>query len=117
VLNTYDTLTDSLPDWPFTRFFFPMAYASGFRLETYAQLIWDGFIAVYELDGRFSDYWLPMKQITLVIETMFQEYFSLDAVDFVITEELVETLVGEAQFSLYLEFLHHEVAGEANVKR
>ncbi|MDI3391192.1 hypothetical protein QLG10_01970 [Pseudomonas sp. V98_8] len=117
VLSGYDTLAHDVPEWPFTRFFFPEAFASGFRLEQYYEPIWDGFAAVIDLHGKFIEYWLPMKHITAMIELLFLEYHHLDAVDFVIDRGLVDELVREVEFLLYLEMIDSSVEGEASGRR
>lgn len=103
VLQGYDSLLDDVASWPFTRFFLPKAFAGGFRLQQFSEVIWNGFCAVFDANGRFVDYWIPMMHITAVVELLFTEYHSLDAPDFVMTSGLIDELIIEVKFRQYLD--------------
>ncbi len=60
-------------DWTYTRFFFPDAYADGFRLVSQATCLWDAFLEAHE-EARFTfDVELPMKYFTQAVEIAFIE--------------------------------------------
>lgn len=102
VLQGYDTLIEIDPDWPATRFFFPRAYAQGFRLENCAAVIWRAFSSAFDSHGRFTECQIPMKYLTAMIEILFSEYYELDNEIFQLERELVEHLLAEVYFPAYL---------------
>lgn len=114
VLKGYDTLLDDIASWPFTRFFLPKAFAGGFRLEQFSELIWNGFSAVFDENGKFVDYWIPMLHIATMVELLFTEYHSLDAPDFVIGRELVDELIYEVKFAQYLKSIEASVVRQVD---
>lgn len=102
VLQGYDTLIESDPDWPATRFFFPRAFAEGFRLENCAAIIWHAFSAAIDSQGRFTECQIPMKYLTAIVEILFSEYWELDNEAFQIEPTVVEHLLSEVYFPAYL---------------
>jgi hypothetical protein len=82
----------------------------------FAELIWRRFHGVFEAYGKFTDFWLPMKQVTSVVELLYLDYYHQDALDFVITDQLVDTLIEQAHFMSYLEFLDSELVGDSHGK-
>lgn len=104
VLSGYDTI-ESDPAWPFTRFFFPHAYLAGFRLQEATEIIWNAFVEAIDANGKLVEHWIPMKHLTILVETLFQEYCFKDAPDFKVDKELIDFLLAEGDFSLYLETL------------
>lgn len=105
VLNGYDTITESDPDWPFTRFFFPEAYAAGFRMQDAAELIWGEFTKAIEAHNKVTECAIPMKHLTMFVETLFEDYFSLDEPGFKLERGFVADLIDETGFELYLDAL------------
>ncbi|MFJ3483279.1 AAA family ATPase [Pseudomonas sp. NPDC090202] len=102
VLQGYDTLIESDPDWPSTRFFFPRAYARGFRLEDCATVIWQAFTIAIDSQGRFTECRVPMKYLTGIVEILFSEYYELDDESFQLKQSLVDHLLSEVFFFDYL---------------
>lgn len=102
VLQGYDTLIESDPDWPATRFFFPRAYAKGFRLENCATVIWRAFSIATDNQGRFNECRIPMKHLTGIVEILLSEYCECDNENFELEQALVEQLLSEVFFSDYL---------------
>ncbi|WP_237882421.1 ATP-binding protein [Pseudomonas sp. PGPR40] len=105
VLGGYDTIIESDLAWPFTRFFFPQAYLAGFRLQEATEIIWNAFVEAIDANGKLLEHWIPMKHLTILVETLFQEYCFRDAPDFTIDKELIGFLLAEGDFSLYLATL------------
>lgn len=103
VLEGYDTLVDTDQNWPFTRFFFPQAYASGFRMEQCAEVVWQAFNHAFNTDGRFPSCQIPMKYLTAVVELLFMEYHQMDDPTFGVDSALMDGLLSEVCFPLYLE--------------
>lgn len=104
VLAGYDTIESDV-GWPFTRFFFPQAYAAGFRLQEATEIIWDTFVEAIDANGKLLEHWIPMKHLAVLVERLFEDYCSRDAPDFTIDKELVVYLLAKGDFSLYLETL------------
>lgn len=105
VLDGYDTITEADSDWPFTRFFFPIAYASGFRLRESAEVIWDAFMQAIVDHGEVTECPIPMKHLTLLVEAIFEDYHGNDATDFSINKAFAKELIEDISFSLYLDTL------------
>lgn len=105
ILRGYDTLADNDPEWPFTRFFFPQAFAAGFRMEPLAQMIWDVFMEVIDACTKPVDKWIPMQHLTVLVETLFLEYYDLDAPDFKVETPMLQVLLREVRFAIYVEVL------------
>lgn len=103
VLEGYDTLVDADPNWPFTRFFFPQAYDNGFRMEHCAEVVWQAFSRAFNADGRFHSWRIPMKYLTAVVEMLFKEYYQMDDPTFGVDATLMDTLLTEIYFPVYLE--------------
>lgn len=102
VLGGYDTIIESDVAWPFTRFFFPQAYLAGFRLQEATEIIWDAFVKAIDANGKLLEHWIPMKHLTMLVEALFEDYCFKDAPDFKVEKELIDFLITEGDFSLYL---------------
>lgn len=111
VLQGYDTLVDADPAWPFTRFFFPQAYGNGFRMEQCAEVVWRAFSNAVSADGRFSSCQIPMKFLTAVVEVLFMEYHHMDCPNFSVNSALMDALLLEVLFPLYLEMAYSALHG------
>ncbi|MBT9573960.1 MAG: ATP-binding protein [Pseudomonas umsongensis] len=105
VLGGYDSIFESNPAWPFTRFFFPQAYLAGFRLQEATEIIWSAFVDVIEANGKLLEYWIPMKHLTLLVEALFEDYCHKDAPDFKLDREFVDFLIEKNDFLVYLSAL------------
>lgn len=105
VLSGYDTIFESDPDWTFTRFFFPQAYAAGFRLQEATEVIWSAFVDVIDANGKLLEHWIPMRHLTLMVEALFEDYCFKDAPDFKVDKEFVLFLIAKSAFSAYLSAL------------
>lgn len=105
VLAGYDTIFHSDPAWPFTRFFFPQAHSAGFRLQEATEIIWNAFAEAINDNGKLLEHWIPMKHLTMLVETLFESYCFKDATDFKLEKEFIDFLITEGDFSLYLETL------------
>jgi hypothetical protein len=78
---------------------------AGFRLQEATEIIWNAFVEAIDANGKLLEHWIPMKHLTILVETLFQEYCFRDAPDFTIDKELIGFLLAEGDFSLYLATL------------
>lgn len=85
-------------DWTYTRFFFPLAFESGFRLVSQAQAIWDAFRDAHD-EARLAFMGeIPMQYFTRTVEIALTEYAEQDADDFRMSPQIWMNAVGEANY-------------------
>jgi len=85
-------------DWTYTRFFLPEAYAAGFRLETFGDMLWQSFNDSYHELSIRADMEVPMKYFTKTIEMLLTENTENDTADFTLTKEACMRLIQESWF-------------------
>ncbi|MNR51600.1 hypothetical protein D3C85_1712940 [compost metagenome] len=74
-------------------------------MQEATEIIWNAFVEAIDANGKLLEHWIPMKHLTILVETLFQEYCFKDGPDFKVDKELIGFLVAEGDFSLYLETL------------
>ncbi|BFT63545.1 ATP-binding protein [Pseudomonas moorei] len=85
-------------NWTYTRFFLPEAFAAGFRLESFGDLLWQSFNDSYrELNIKVAME-VPMKYFTKTIEMLLTENTDNDSADFNLTRETCMKLIQESWF-------------------
>lgn len=77
-------------DWTYTRFFFPEAYESGFRLKDYADSIW---LALVEAAKPLGTGTVPMEHLTRTIEYLLLANRKADSRAFRLDEAGIEAAV------------------------
>lgn len=103
-LSGYDTSCfpeDS--DWTFTRFYFPIAYAAGFRLLDQTQMLWNVFLEAQDRSGYRANIEIPMQYFSGTIEYIFTEYNEHDGPDFGVSAQMWKAAVDETSFVKALE--------------
>lgn len=70
--------------WSYTRFFFPIAFAHGFRLADHAACIWSALI---DAAGSGANGMLPMEHVCLTIEHLLLALRKHDCASFTISDE------------------------------
>lgn len=79
-LDGYDTsVYPHKSDWSFTRFFYPQAHASGFRLSNQARFIWDAFVEAHEEARLGFRVEIPMQYFARAVEIAISENMQHDA--------------------------------------
>lgn len=77
-----------------TESFSPKAYANGFRIHLYADLIWETIISALEGENINLGKELPMQPVTAFLRLLMIEISHRDEADFEITEALIEKVLG-----------------------
>jgi hypothetical protein len=85
-------------DWTYTRFFLPEAFAAGFRLATFGDLLWQTFNESYDELKINADMEVPMKYFTKTIEMLLTEYTENDSANFTLTKGACMSLIEESWF-------------------
>lgn len=93
-------------DWTYTRFFFPRAYAEGFRLEHCAPIVWNAFADAHDAARFTFDMELPMKYFTQAIEIALLSNAEHDSEDFHVTSALWDQAVMESRYVAAQESVH-----------
>ncbi len=86
-------------NWSYTRFFFPIAYHHGFRLEQEAVKLWRAFQASLGAAKLNLNMEIPMQYVAHTVEIAFEHYMDTDAANFVFTDQMWEFAVKESYFS------------------
>jgi hypothetical protein len=81
--------------WSYTRFFLPIAFAQGFRLEHYARKIWKELLRVA------GDSVIPMEHLCLTIEYLLLMGGKLDCANFVFSEEEIAEAVDASNLKIF----------------
>lgn len=105
-LAGYDLYTE----WPegsglsFTKFFFPQAFSAGFRIENWADFMWQCFLdlAPLSLQSRLQ---VPMQNIGKAVEHIFRSLAVNDGVDFDLTEEDIRTAIRNTRYVEHMQTL------------
>jgi hypothetical protein len=77
-------------DCTYTQFFFPIAFAGGFRLGNYAEEI---FRKLSEAAIGVGTAGVPMEHVALTVEMLLLENRTKDVADFAIAKEQIESAV------------------------
>lgn len=107
VLQGYDLLTD----WPvgsntpYTKYFFLQAYENGFRLEHFAQALWNIYVELAPVTSR-EKLEIPMEYVATPIEILCRSHASEDP-DFTLHSTLLRDLIKNTN---YLTIIR-EIAG------
>jgi len=105
-LGQYDVLDFPVGSgWTFTRFFMPTAYASGFRLGDYAQVLWGAFLRQDEELGISDGTEIPMKYFTKTVEILFTEHPGLDVPNLSLTPDICRQLIVESWYPSFMDHL------------
>lgn len=73
--------------WTFTKFFVPQAYANGFRLAHFTDILWDAFCDAYQELKVKSRMEIPMQYFSKTIEIILRDSVDLDQPGYTITKE------------------------------
>ncbi|MNR11486.1 hypothetical protein D3C85_1277880 [compost metagenome] len=85
-------------NWTYTRFFFPKAYANGFRLADFGDELWAAFVESYDGLGFRSRMEIPMKYFTKTIEILMMDYSDKDYPEFSISKDLCKEVIKESWY-------------------
>lgn len=85
-------------DWPYTRFFLPAAYSTGFRLVNQAAALWSVFLEAHR--GARFEYALeiPMQYFARSVEIALLENAEHDDYNFALTPAMWRHAVAESNF-------------------
>jgi hypothetical protein len=89
-LRAYDEDSEH-PDgsgWSFTRYFFPAAFNSGFRLTSFADLLWEAFRLTKDECGLPSNREIPMQYFCRAVEFVLRGYGTHEEVSSEISIEM-----------------------------
>jgi hypothetical protein len=84
--------------WSYTRFFFPVAFAHGFRLANYVACIW---APLANAAGPGTNGMLPMEHVCLTIEHLLLALHKHDCVNFMISDEDARLAVEAANLQTF----------------
>lgn len=85
-------------DWTYTRFFFPLAYANGLRLEKQAAPLWAAFCRAHE-EAKFEfDIEIPMQYFAHAVEIALSENKHHDAADFSFSPAIWDSAIMESSY-------------------
>jgi hypothetical protein len=87
-------------EWSYTRFFFPRAWAEGFRLQREAQRLYWAFSEAYRHSGLPGDLEVPMQYLAFAIHGMVDDLSGRDCGDFGISAESWGKAVDDSGFVL-----------------
>lgn len=87
--------------WSYTRFFFPVAFAHGFRLANHVACIWS---ALSDAAG-FGSNGMPMEHVCLTIEHLLLALRKHDCASFTISDEDAGLAVEAAQLRTFSELM------------
>ena len=89
-------------DWTYTRFFLPEAFDAGFRLKTYADLIWTMLIEAAKPLGTGT---VPMEHLTRTIEYLLLAGRKADSPQFQLDEARVDAAVDASNLRYFCGLL------------
>lgn len=90
-------------DYTFTRFFFPCAYANGFRLEQYSKPIWSALINAAK---GFHAGSIPMEHVSRTIEFLLMLGQKEDCSSFKFNAKNIVTAVKASNLSYFTGLMH-----------
>ncbi|MGM8216354.1 ATP-binding protein [Bacillaceae bacterium W0354] len=76
LLAGYDYATDYPVNsgWSYTRYFFPVGFSMGFRLENFTDQLWDAFVKINKDSGLRNKVNIPMYYIISIINYLLRKY-------------------------------------------
>lgn len=104
LLRSYD-LASEYPEGSgitYTQFFFPVAFMSGFRLESYRTALWD---ALHRAAGSIAKQGVPMEHICLTIEDLLLSLRRQDSPDFRISPEDIDSAVSASKLRSFSDVM------------
>jgi hypothetical protein len=107
VLEGYDTRSE----WPeqsgtsYTNYFFPLAFAGGFRLAKYAPQLWEVFAEAAPENLGFK-LEVPMAHIARIVHGLLQSFSDDDVAKNELTKVQLSQLVKRSPYRVYLEVMH-----------
>lgn len=110
-LHGYDDNTEYPQNsgWSFTRFYFPVAYAHGWRIISQADTIWEAFIEV-KTKAKIPGYSeLPMQFFSSAVEYIFRKYSNLKDIEPHLSFNIWKEAVEKSGYPLSNDFI---LAGE-----
>ena len=112
VLRAYDEHSE-FPErsgWTYTRFFLPLAFSAGFRLTSYALLIWE---ILQEVGGAGEI--IPIEHICMSIENLLMMSWSKDCSNFVLDRKEIEAAVESTQLRSFNAALSEAEPNESGI--
>jgi hypothetical protein len=104
LLRSYD-LASEYPEGSgvtYTHFFFPVAFMSGFRLESYRTALWD---ALRRAAGSVAKQGVPMEHICLTIEDLLLSLRRQDSPDFRLSPEDLDSAVSASKLRSFSDVM------------
>jgi hypothetical protein len=110
-LHGYDDNTEYPRNsgWSFTRFYFPIAYAHGWRIVSQADTIWQAFIEVKMKEKIPGDSELPMQFFASTVEYIFRKHSNLKDIEPHLSLNIWKEAVEKSGYPLSNDFI---LAGE-----
>jgi hypothetical protein len=108
ILRSYD-LSSEFPEgsgWSYTRFFAPIAFAHGFRLEQYAVSLWAELTRAAGVGGNGM---IPMEHTCLAIEHLLLVMRKQDCSNLVLAKDDIEAAVESSQLQTFNSLMVEEV--------
>ncbi|WP_137973157.1 ATP-binding protein [Pseudomonas sp. F(2018)] len=98
-LGYYDSATyPEESGWSYTRFFLPEAFDAGVRLQSYGEMLWNGFKESYSALNIKAEMEVPMKYFTKTIEMFLTENSDSDSSSFSLSKDACMKLIKESWF-------------------
>jgi len=80
-------------DWTFTRYFMPVAFENGWRLEDQSEMIWRMF-GSYSMENYGCEiHELAMQPIVFTMNSLLRQMMDLDQAHFILQEQLVKDMI------------------------
>lgn len=89
-------------DWTYTRFFFPEAYRSGFRLASCANRIWDKISTAAKMLHTQS---VPMDYVTRIIEFILVVSRNEDSNNFLLDDSRIQEAIAASNLKLFASIM------------
>lgn len=89
--------------WPFSRFFYPQAYAAGLRLEAQAVPLWRAFERAHRSAGLANHIEIPMAYFSRAVEHALSEHSKADNTEFTFSPSIWDEAVLESTYVLACE--------------
>jgi len=100
ILQTFDELSEFPEDsgWSYTRFFFPKAFEHGFRLQAWAETLWQSLSRAASAGGTGS---IPMEHTCLSIENLLLSTRHQDCSNFQLDTSDIDAAVDSSQLASF----------------
>ncbi len=105
LLHAYDQASEYPENsgWSYTRFFFPIAFDLGFRLERYAGQIWR---ELSRASGFGTKGVVPMEHVCLTIEFLLLALRKQDCANFVIADDDIAHAVASSNLQMFSSLMN-----------